>query len=125
MSPSGLQWEMTSMEAISKEAHWLASQTPKQNIEKGPNSLAKWRRAKPPASTSSGLLTASQSDMLLDRNQHGAKREAWQQDGLPLNMALAFGLCRVMSPERPQFPGLLFTVGCQLAKCHIRKEYRM
>lgn len=116
---------MTLMEAVSKEAHWLTSQTPKQNIEKGPNALAGWRRAKPPASTSGGLLTASQSHGLLDRNQDATNGEAWQQNGPAPSTALPVGLCKVTSPEQPPFPGLLFTVGSQLAKCHIGKEYRM
>lgn len=116
---------MTSMEAVSKEAHWLTSQTPKQNIEKGPNALARWRRAKPPASTSGGLLTASQNHGMLDRNQDGTKGEAWQQDGLAPSTALPVGWCRVTSPEQPLFPGLLFTVGSQLAKCHTGKQHRM
>lgn len=73
----------------------------------------------------SGLLTASQILVLLDRNQDRARREAWQQDSLPLNMAPAIGFCRVLSPQQPQFPGLFFLGGCQLAKCHIGKAYRM
>lgn len=61
---------MTLIETISKENYWLVSQVYKQNIEKKyPNALARWKRARPPTRTISRLLMASESHVLLDRNQ--------------------------------------------------------
>lgn len=53
--------------------------------------------------------------MLLDRNQDGVERKAWQRGDLPLSVALALGLCKAVSPQQPRFPGFFFTLGCQLA----------
>ena len=113
---------MTLMEAVSKEAHWLTSQTPKQNIEKGPNALAGWRRAKPPASTSGGLLTASQSHGLLDRNQDATNGEAWQQNGPAPSTALPVGLCKVTSPSSLRSQGCSSLLGASWLNVILEKN---
>lgn len=64
---------------------------------------------------------------MLDRKQDGAEREAWQQDSLPLSMALAVDLCRAMNFQKPLFQGcsswlgaswlnvmLEYSTGCKL-----------